>query len=54
MVLDQENVYRLKTSKKVLSITPKILKNMTNLEADLAIENKTKYANKKRNIINSL
>ncbi len=45
---------RLTTFKKVLATTPKILKNMINLEANLAIVNKTEYANKKRNIINSL
>ena len=54
VVLDQDNVYRLKTFKRVLSTTPKILKNMIDLEATLAIENKTEYAHKKRNIINSL
>ena len=54
VVLDKDNVYRLKTFKRELAITPKILKNMINLEANLALENKAKYANKKRNIINSL
>tara|TARA_S200000501_G_C20466421_1_gene587418 strand:+ start:233 stop:559 length:327 start_codon:yes stop_codon:yes gene_type:complete len=54
VILDQDNVYRLKTFKRVLSTTPKILKNMINLEANLVIENRTEYASKKRNIINSL
>ena len=54
VVLDKDNVYRLKTFKRDIAITPKILKNMINLEANLALENKAKYANKKRNIINSL
>lgn len=54
VVLDQDNVYRLKTFKRKHFITPKILKNMINLEANLAIENKAQFANKKRNIINSL
>ena len=54
VVLDQDNVYRLKTFKRVLSTTPNILKNMINLEANLAIENRTEYANKKRKIINPL
>ena len=54
VVLDKDNVYRLKTFKRELTTTPKILKNMINLEANLAIENKTQFANKKKNIINSL
>ena len=54
VVLDKDNVYRLKTFKRELAATPKILKNMINLEADLAIENKTQFANKKRNIPNKL
>ena len=54
VVLDKDNVYRLKTFKRELTTTPKILKNMINLEANLAIENKAQFANKKRNIINSL
>ena len=53
-MLDKDNVYRLKTFKRELTTTPKILKNMINLEANLAIENKTQFANKKKNIINSL
>ena len=53
VVLDKDNVYRLKTFKSEFT-TPKILKNMINLEANLAIENKAQFANKKRNIINSL
>ena len=54
VVLDKDNVYRLKTFKKELAITPKILKNMINLESNLAFENIEQFANKKRNIINSL
>ena len=54
VVLDKDNVYRLKTFKRELAITPKILKNMINLESNLAFENKEQFANKKRNIINSL
>ena len=54
VVLDKDNVYRLKTFKKELAITPKTLKNMINLEANLTIENKAQFANKKKNIINSL
>ena len=54
VVLDKDNVYRLKTFKRDIAITPKILKNMINLEANLAFENKAQFANKKRNIINSL
>ena len=54
VVLDKDNVYRLKTFKRELTTTPKILKNMIILEANLAIENKAQFANKKRNIINSL
>ena len=54
VVLDKDNVYRLKTFKRELATTPKILKNMINLEANLLIENKAQLANKKRNIINSL
>ena len=54
VVLDKDNVYRLKTFKRELTTTPKILKNMINLEANLAFENKAQFANKKRNIINSL
>ena len=54
VVLDKDNVYRLKTFKWKLAVTPKILKNMINLEANLAVENKAQFANKKRNIINSL
>ena len=54
VVLDKDNVYRLKTFKRQLALTPKILKNMINLEANLAVENKAQFANKKRNIINSL
>ena len=54
VVLDKDNVYRLKTFKRELAITPKILKNMINLETNLAFENKAQYANKKRKIINSL
>ena len=54
VVLDKDNVYRLKTFKRELATTPKILKNMINLEANLAIENKAQFVNKKKNIINSL
>ena len=54
VVLDKDNVYRLKTFKRELAITPKILKNMINLESNLTFENKEQFANKKRNIINSL
>ena len=54
VVLDKDNVYRLKTFKRELAITPKILKNMINLESNLAFENKEQFANKKRIIINSL
>ena len=54
VVLDKDNVYRLKTFKRELVVTPKILKNMINLESNLAFENKAQFANKKRNIINSL
>ena len=54
VVLDKDNVYRLKTFKRELAVTPKILKNMINLEANLAVVNKAQFANKKRNIINSL
>ena len=54
VVLDKDNVYRLKTFKRKLATTPKILKNMINLEANLAIENKAQLAKKKRKIINSL
>ena len=54
VVLDKDNVYRLKTFKRELAITPKILKNMINLESNLAFENIEQFANKKRNIINSL
>ena len=54
VVLDKDNVYRLKTFNRELTITPKILKNMINLEANLTIENKAQFANKKKNIINSL
>ena len=54
VVLDKDNVYRLKTFKRKLATTPKILKDVINLEANLAIENKAQLANKKRKIINSL
>ena len=54
VVLDKDNVYRLKTFKRELAVTPKILKNMINLEANLAVVNNAQFANKKRNIINSL
>ena len=54
VVLDNDNVYRLKTFKRKLATTPKMLKNMINLEANLVIENKAQLANRKRNIINSL
>ena len=54
VVLDKDNVFRLKNFKRELATTPKILKNMISLEANLAIENKVQFANKKRNIINSL
>ena len=54
VVLDKDNVYRLKTFKRELTTTPKILKNMINLEANLAIENKAQFAKNKKNIINSL
>ena len=54
VVLDKDNVYRIKTFKRKLFTTPKILKNMINLEANLAIENKSQLANKKINRINSL
>ena len=54
VVLDKDNVYRLQTLKRELATTPKILKNMINLEANLAIEDKTRFANKKRNTVNSL
>ena len=54
ILLDKDNVYRLKTFKRELATTPKILKNMINLEANLAIGNKTQFANKKIDIINSL
>ena len=54
VVLDKDNVYRLKSFKRDIAITPKILKNMINLEANLAFENKAQFANKKINIINSL
>ena len=54
VVLDRDNVYRLKTFKRKLAITPNILINMINLEANLTIENKAQFANKKKNIINSL
>ena len=47
VVLDKDNVYRLKTFKRELAVTPKILKNMINLEANLAVENKAQFANKK-------
>ena len=48
VVLDHDNVYRLKTFKKELSATPKILRNMINLEANLTIQNKLNFANKRR------
>ena len=54
VVLDQDNVYRLKTFKKELSITPKILRSMINLENNLTTQNQTEFAKKKRNLINSL
>ena len=54
VVLDKDNVYRLKTFKRELAVTPEILKNIINLENNLAVENKAQFANKKRNIINSL
>ena len=54
VVLDKDNVYRLKTFKRKLATTPKILKDVINLEANLAIENKAQLASKKRKIINSL
>ena len=54
VVLDKDNVYRLKTFKRKLATTPKILKDVINLEANLAIENKAQLANKKGKIINSL
>ena len=54
VVLDHDNVYRLKTFKKKLSATPKILKNIINLEANLAVINRSKFANKKKSITNSL
>ena len=54
VVLDKDNVYRLRTYKRELTTTPKILKNIINLETNPAIENKSQFANKKRNIINSL
>ena len=54
MVLDQDNVYRLKTFKKELSITPKVLKSIINLENNLTVQNQTEFAKKKRNLINAL
>ena len=54
VVLDKDNVYRLKTFKRELAITPKILKNMISLEANLAFKKTAKFANKKRSIINLL
>ncbi len=54
VVLDQDNVYRLKTFKKELSITPKVLKSIINLENNLTVQNQTEFAKKKRNLINSL
>ena len=48
VVLDKDNVYRLKTFKRGLAITPNILKNMINLEANLTIKNKAQFANKKK------
>ena len=54
VVLDKDNVYRLKTFKRELAITPKILKNMISLEANLAIKHRAQFAIKKSNIINSL
>ena len=54
VVLDLDNVYRMKTFKNKLSATPEILRSMINLEANLSVPNKIKFAIKKRNIINSL
>ena len=54
VVLDHDNVYRLKTFEKKLSTTPKILRNIINLEANLAVQNKSKFAKKKRKINNLL
>ena len=58
------NIYQLLTNNIVNNMysfnklggkkAPKILNNMINLEANLAVENKAQFANKKRNIINSL
>ena len=38
VVLDQDNVYRLKTFKKKFFTTPKMLENLINLEANLTIQ----------------
>ena len=47
VVLDLDNVYRLKTFNKKFFTTPKILKNLINLEANLAIQHKLKFAKEK-------
>ena len=54
VVLDHDNVYRLKTFKKQLFTTPLTLRNMINLEAKLSVKNNSKFANKKRILIKSL
>ena len=54
VVLDHDNVYRLKTFKKKISVTPEILRNIINLEANLAVQNKSKFANRNKNTTNAL
>ena len=54
VVLDNDGVYRLKTFKKNLAITPKILKNMVSLESDLSNISNTELVLRKDHISKSL
>ena len=45
VVLDYDNVYRLKTFKRVLTITPSILKQMVDIETKLSTIDKLKLVN---------
>ena len=44
VILDNDNVYRLKVFRKKIKTTPKVLKRMINLESQLFLANKIKYS----------
>ena len=44
VILDNDNVYRLKVFRKKIKTTPKVLKRMIDFESQLFLANKIKYS----------